>query len=318
MKIFYLLFIAILLISGNPVIAQFSVTTDGSSADPSAMLEVKSTNKGALLPRMTQAQIGAIVNPANGLIVFCTTDNKFYAFVSNDYIWKEILYGTNTINPPFACGNALVDSRDGQSYTTVGIGTQCWMAQNLDIGMKILGSANHTNNSIIEKYCYNDDDANCAIYGGLYQWNEAMQYSTTPGVTGICPTGWHLPTDAEWTTLTTYVKSQSLYQCNSPSELIAKAMAAATLWNSSTNTCAVGNNLSSNNATGFSALPGGYRYDNGAFYDIGIYGGWWSSSESRTDYAWYRYVYYCYSYVYRSYYYYKGGTGFSVRCLRDY
>jgi hypothetical protein len=108
MKNIFILFIAIISISGNPLYSQFSVTNDGTIADPSAMLDVKSIQKGALIPRMTQAQIGNIVNPANGLLVFCTTDNKFYTFIANDNTWKEILYGTGTITPPpLSCGNPI-------------------------------------------------------------------------------------------------------------------------------------------------------------------------------------------------------------------
>ena len=203
----------------------------------------------------------------------------------------------------------------GQTYNTVQVGTQCWLKENLNIGAMINGSSNQTNNGIIEKYCYNNDEGNCAIYGGLYQWNEMMQYITTPGVKGICPTGWHIPTDGEWTKLTTYINNQSSYRCNSTSGSIAKAMAAATLWNSSSNTCAIGNNLSLNNATGFTAVPAGNRGYGGTFYSIGYGGYWWSSSEHGTYLAWYRSLHYDSSNVNRDY----GGKifGFSVRCLRD-
>ena len=84
------------------------------------------------------------------------------------------------------------------------------MAENLNVGTRINGSGSQTNNSTIEKYCYDDNEANCTTYGGLYQWDESMQYSTMPGVQGICPTGWHLPTDAEWTTLTTYLGGEGI------------------------------------------------------------------------------------------------------------
>ena len=71
------------------------------------------------------------------------------------------------------------------------------MAQNLNVGTKISGSSEQINNGIIEKYCYYNDENNCNVYGALYQWDEAMRYSTTEGVKGICPSGWHLPTDAD-------------------------------------------------------------------------------------------------------------------------
>lgn len=97
------------------------------------------------------------------------------------------------------CGAGLTATdADGTIYDTVEIGSQCWMAKNLGVGTIIGVSSNQTNNRVIEKHCYNDDSANCATGGGLYQWDEAMQYSSTEGAMGICPAGWHIPTDAEW------------------------------------------------------------------------------------------------------------------------
>ncbi len=75
------------------------------------------------------------------------------------------------------------------------------MAKNLNVGTMINSSITQTNNSSIEKYCYDNNPANCTTYGGLYQWNEMMQYSTTEGTQGVCPTGWHLPSDDEYKTL---------------------------------------------------------------------------------------------------------------------
>ena len=108
------------------------------------------------------------------------------------------------------CGDPFTDPRDGQTYNSVQIGTQCWMAENLNIGEMINGSEEMTDNGVIEKYCYDNDPANCETYGGLYQWNEMMEYTTTPGVQGICPTDWHLPSDGEWTTLTDFLGGESV------------------------------------------------------------------------------------------------------------
>jgi len=87
------------------------------------------------------------------------------------------------------CGNLLTDIRDGQEYTTVQIGDQCWMAENLNIGTRVNGSVTMTDNGTIEKYCYDNSESNCDIYGGLYQWNEMMQYSTISPI-GMVPPGW--------------------------------------------------------------------------------------------------------------------------------
>lgn len=90
----------------------------------------------------------------------------------------------------------ITDSRNGKVYNTVLIGTQCWLKENMDIGTMIQGNQEQTDNSIIEKYCYNNLESNCETYGGLYQWNEAMQYLMTEGAKGICPDGWHIPSIA--------------------------------------------------------------------------------------------------------------------------
>ncbi len=102
----------------------------------------------------------------------------------------------------FICGDTLTDGRDGRTYPTVLIGTQCWMAANLDVGTMVLGASPQTDNGIIEKHCYADDPAICAVMGGLYQWNETMDYALSdaanPSTTqGICPSGWHVPSDEE-------------------------------------------------------------------------------------------------------------------------
>ena len=117
------------------------------------------------------------------------------------------LAGSTALCP---CSQPITDARDGKTYTIVLIGLQCWMAQNLNIGTRIDGVQAQTSNSIIEKYCQDDAENNCQTYGGLYQWDEAMQYITTQGVQGICPAGWHLPTEMEWTTLADYLGGDTI------------------------------------------------------------------------------------------------------------
>ena len=103
------------------------------------------------------------------------------------------------------CSMGLEDFRDGQIYNTVQIGEQCWMAENLNIGTQINIISEQTDNGVLEKYCYNNDVANCEVYGGLYQWQESMQYSSQQAVQGICPLGWHIPTDEEFIILCDYL-----------------------------------------------------------------------------------------------------------------
>jgi uncharacterized protein (TIGR02145 family) len=254
-----------------------------------------------------------------------TTDTLEY---STTYYWKIVAHdnqGNSTegevwsfitmTNPEWQCGDVLFDSRDGQEYTTVQIGEQCWMAENINIGIRIDANINQTNNGVIEKYCYNNLESNCDVYGGLYRWDEMMGDSTTPGIQGICPDGWYLPTDEEWTALTTYVSSKPEYLCNSDTNYITKALAATTNWNTHSGTCAVGNNLSANNATGFTALPGGYCGPHGSFNQLSNFGWWWSSSEDLASSAWLRYIYYNGAEVYRGSY--AESYSLSVRCLKD-
>ena len=208
------------------------------------------------------------------------------------------------------CGDILIDSRDGQQYETVEIGDQCWMAENLNIGERIEGTEEMPDNGTIEKYCYNNSDAQCDTYGGLYQWNEMMQYTTTAGVQGICPDGWHLPTDAEWCTLeqevdpTITCSSTGLRGIDGGGKL---KETGTTHWNSP--------NTSATNSSGFMALPGGYRDTNGSFYSQGDYGFWWSSSEFDASNAWRRYLYYNNAQVSRNNN--PKSLGFSARCLQD-
>jgi uncharacterized protein (TIGR02145 family) len=236
------------------------------------------------------------------------TVNSLQGCVANDDV--IISFASN-----WACGQSFTDTRDGKLYTTVQIGTQCWMKQNLNVGTRIAGTSNQSNNATTEKYCYNNTESNCATYGGLYQWDEMMQYTTTAGVKGICPTGWHLPTDAEWTTLTTYVSSQTAYHCNSNVDYIAKSLAATTNWNTNTGTCTIGNNLNANNATGFTGLPGGYRTSIGTFGYLGDTNHFWSSTQLLAASAWNRHLYYSVANVNIDSS--TKGYGFSVRCVKD-
>jgi len=242
-----------------------------------------------------------------------TTDYKLTWSISTNCVSLS-----DTVHIQFlSCGLPITDDRDGKTYNTLLVNDQCWMAQNLNIGVRIPGTNDQTDNAIIEKYCYLNSEANCDVYGGLYQWNEMMQYSTNQGIKGICPTGWHLPSDAEWTNFSDYVKSQPNYLCSNNVNNIAKALASTTNWNTSSTTCAIGNNLLANNATGFTALPGGFRTTDsgGSFFDQGTYGHWWSSSANSTYYSHRRYLKNSSAVLnretgYKTY-------GFSVRCIKD-
>lgn len=108
------------------------------------------------------------------------------------------------INYPLSfvnCGSPITDIRDNNVYPTIQIGTQCWLAANLNYGSQIPGSMDQRDNCIVEKYCYNDLPAQCATGSTLYQWDEMMQYDVSVSNQGLCPPGWHVPTENDWNTL---------------------------------------------------------------------------------------------------------------------
>lgn len=209
----------------------------------------------------------------------------------------------------------FIDSRDGNEYNWVQIGNQVWMAENLaylpSVNMVADGSEDAAG-SYYYVYGYdgtNVTDAkatdNYTTYGVLYNWTAAMDgeasSTTNPsGIQGVCPTGWHLPSDAEWTELTDYLGGEE-FAGGKLKET------GTTHWASP--------NAGATNETGFTALPGGYRDYVGSFLNIGSNGFWWSSSEYGTSYAFLRYLYYNNNDLYNSYF--NKEVGFSVRCVRD-
>jgi len=196
------------------------------------------------------------------------------------------------------CGELTVKYAE-KTYHTVQIGDQCWLKENLDAGTMIKSEKaedNQADNKIIEKYCYNNDPANCETYGGLYQWNEAMQYITDTvrnvGVQGICPAGWHIPTYSEF---------EALMEAVGRSGDALKAVAQET----------------GKKTSGFSALNAGerdgqdgkFRKLEGKWRETGFWstlGGDLSTALIITG---------TYDNIKRSSY--NKATGFSVRCIKD-
>jgi uncharacterized protein (TIGR02145 family) len=205
----------------------------------------------------------------------------------------------------------LIDSRDKKAYKTVEIGAQIWMAENLNFGTPIDATMNPTNNSIVEKHCYDNDPTNCQTYGGLYQWDEAMQYLTTESVQGVCPDGWHLPSDAEWKVMEIHLG-------------MIQAQADALLYRGTDQGSQIGGNetLWANGAldqsgvfgsSGFEGLPGGY-VSGGSFFQLSADNYFWVSNDDNTS-AWFR------SLGFTSIQIYRATTpkthGYSIRCIRD-
>ncbi|GEM_PF-1515155 len=182
----------------------------------------------------------------------------------------------------------------GKTYNTVQIGSQCWFKENLDVGTMIGGTTNQSNNDTIEKYCIDDDSANCETYGGFYQWSEAMEYGESPGEKGICPAGWHIPTYAEFFTLKEAVNNVGN---------ALKAIGEGSGEGAGTNT------------SGFSILISGYRHSSGNFVGFGSYTNFWSSTKYDSISANYLLIYSNMEAVYFS----NGSVehGYSIRCLKD-
>ena len=227
----------------------------------------------------------------------------------------------------FTCGSSTVTDFDGNVYNTVRIGEQCWMKENLRTTHFSDGTAIGTGpqSSTIAPFRYPPlhHEGNVSTYGYVYNWlavmNGAASSCTNPsGVQGICPIGWHVPSDDEWMQLTNYVGSQSNYLCSNDPEKIAKSLAATTGWTDNSYTCNVGNMQNSNNATGFSAVPAGcYRYYSGYTYSgFGYSAVFWSTTASSDTTAINYFLEYQHSTLYRSNNGRKGDC-FSVRCIRD-
>jgi uncharacterized protein (TIGR02145 family) len=191
------------------------------------------------------------------------------------------------------------------------IGTQVWTTENLDVttysdGTVIPQVTDPTAWAALTTgaWCYyNNDSANGTTYGKLYNWYAvAGIHDTDPNTPNkkIAPTGYHIPSDSEWTTLTTYLGGESIAG--------GKMKETGTVhWNTP--------NIEATNSSGFTGLPGGYRDNVGTFYNIGDNGGWWSSTEFATAYACFRRLNYNNGDAYR--FGSDKSNGFSVRCLRD-
>jgi uncharacterized protein (TIGR02145 family) len=222
------------------------------------------------------------------------------------------LIQSTTACPPY-CGTPVTDARDGKIYNTVMIGTQCWMSQNMNIGTIMDNNYDQTNNGIVDKYCYDQNESNCTVYGGLYQWGEVVQYyngasnttlwnpAPTGNVQGICPAGWHVPTNAEYTTLVTFLGGESVAG--------GKMKEAGNLHWRSPNTGAT-------NSSGFSGLPGGNGYCCvGSYIYLGYWANFYTATQVDYNHVYERDLYYQDQTVHSDIYW--GSRGRSVRCVKD-
>jgi uncharacterized protein (TIGR02145 family) len=275
-----------LTIGGNADINGGIKVGSGSTTKPTC----DSTTRGMMW--MEQGESGQADSPS-----FCIKNS------SDSYSW--------TVNLT-TCGDNITDSRDGNTYPTVEIGTQCWTAKNMAYLPSVVpSSTGDTEVPYYYVYGYQGTSttsakatSNYTTYGVLYNHLAAET---------ACPTGWHLPTDTEQYTLENYLSTGTCNASRSNSwdcdPAGAKLAGTFSLWSDGTL-----RNHANFGETGFNALPSGYRNTDGSFYYLGTYTDFWSSSVSSSS-AWYRNLGYSESRVNRLLS--SKAYGFSVRCVRD-
>ena len=215
--------------------------------------------------------------------------------------------------------NGVVEDIDGNKYKTIKIGDQVFMAENLKTTRYNDGTAiplvtDNTAWSNLTTPAYswyaNDSIMNAKLFGALYNYYTVADTNSL----NVCPIGWHVPTDAEWTVLTEFLEDNG-YGFGGTSTDIGKSMASTFRWTSSSNVGDIGNDQGTNNSSSFSGLPGGLRSANGTFFSIGNNGNWWGYSQFNASSALSRSLSYFNDFVFR--FPDNKGLGFSVRCLRD-
>ena len=279
--------------SGNAQNVGIGTTTP----NPSAKLEVQSTTSGFLPPRMTFAQRNAIVNPAAGLMVWCTDcDSSGQVQVFNGARWSNMVGG-------IALGPLVAD------LSSVNIGTQIWSTKNLDVaryrnGDPIPQVTNPTqwSNLTTGAWCwYNNDSATYgATYGRLYNWYAVNDPR------GLAPQGWRIPNEGDWNRLVKFIDLSADTTCQSCTQsTTAGAAMKSPIWRVPGYT----------NSSGFSGHPGGLRDVIGQPFGIGEIGVWWSIGELDDGRAWTRQLYINNSNLNKI----NGAKwyGFSVRVLKD-
>lgn len=254
-------------VTGTP--QNFSISTDlkkPSSTVDYTKIEVKNNSNANVLVE--------VISYSNYFALKLTNNGTGSQTANFDLCYKgvKLLRLTTVVSDT---SNTFTDPRDGQIYKIVKIGNQWWFAQNLNY---------QTGNS----WCYDNNSANCAIYGRLYDWQTAKI---------ACPTGWHLPSDAEWTQLTNFLGGEAI---------AGGKMKSTSGWDAP--------NTNATNSSGFSGLPGGYRNTTPFYRYLGSDGGWWSSTELGVN-AWVRTLDYNDGVVLR--YDLSKLDGSSVRCIKD-
>jgi len=300
--------------SQNVGISETNITPDGS-----AMLEVSSEDKGILIPRLTTTQRDAISSAAQSLLIYNTTTKCFEFWESGN--WHEL--GCATI--AWSCGDEVSDVEDN-TYSTVQIGTQCWFAENLITTTYRGGASIGTDFSgTTGAYDCSGDVGFCTNYGPKYNW-----YATQgTGDNSICPEGWSVPTNDQWTTMENYLIANGYnYDGTTTGNKIAKALAidqTPEAWDSGNYNWRIdaGTGVPGNtdyptyrNKSGFSALAGGYCTNSLFYTGKQHYADFWTSSVDGSGDAYYKEIWWR-EIDLKTITTANKNTGFSVRCIKD-
>jgi uncharacterized protein (TIGR02145 family) len=306
-----------------------SVTAVGGNAQATISFTAPASNGGSPITGYTvTSSPGGITGTGSGspITVAGLTNGTAYTFtvVATNAIGNSSpSTASSAVTPsaPFPCGTATVADIDGNTYNTVLIGSQCWTKENLKvtkyndntvIPLDATGGPSGTSTvwQGLRTGAYtiygneSSTGANTTNYGFLYNWYASKGIATIGSTTykNICPTGWHVPADTEWTALTTYLNN--LYGTLTEA---GKMKSTSSLWRSP--------NIGADNASGFTALPGGSRFDNGSFSSITENTVFWSATERNANNAWIRALFFYDAYTTPSFY--NKSTGASIRCVKD-
>ena len=258
------------------------------------------TGDGVSLYSGTIAAITDTVKVKDGYANYLVSVSKT-GYATNDTTLTNAQLKTYLVSPLLFLLQTIttVTDIDGNVYHTVTIGTQTWMVENLKVTKYNDGTNIATSWGTTPSYAWNNNNKYYKdVYGALYNWYAVDQASN--GNKNICPIGYHVPTDAEWTVLTTYLGGETIAGGRMKE-------VGTTHWYTP--------NIGATNVSGFTALPGGYRIPDGSFSNNSSDGHFWSSTQINSDGAWYRYLLYndivCGRFAPGKQY------GFSVRCVRD-
>jgi uncharacterized protein (TIGR02145 family) len=270
------------------------IVFDLTGNDPIYIISLEiSFDNGASYDPIDPGEVSGSLTVSPGMGIHLVWDGRLsYPDLTSDVSRLRIIATT------WQCGNPITDSRDGQIYNTVLIGSQCWMAENLNVGIRV-SPYGQSNNGIIEKLCYGEIPANCDEYGGLYEWGEMMNYTTGETNQGICPTGWHIPTLNEWETLIGFL--------GGPSTAGGKLKETGfNHWNEP--------NTGASNESGFTALGSG-KWEDG-YNSMDQAGLFWTNFFNGED-QFLKYVQFNSAAIGSGYSYYEYRNCLSVRCIKN-